>query len=82
VRFPGDRDLAAWQQTGQDAGSIVADPRFANPAAGDFSLAADSPALALGWKPIDPSKAGPRRPSTEDDLAPVPSIWPERRGAP
>ena len=82
VRFPGDRDLASWQQAGQDAGSIVADPRFADPAAGDFSLAADSPVVALGWRPIDPTKAGPRRPTIKDDLAPVPSIWPERRGTP
>ena len=82
VRFPGDRDLAGWQQEGNDAGSIVADPRFADPAAGDFSLAADSPVVALGWKPIDPTKAGPRRPATNDDLATVPSIWPGRRAAP
>jgi hypothetical protein len=82
VRFPGDRDLAGWQQEGNDAGSIVADPRFTDPAAGDFSLAADSPVVALGWKPIDPTKAGPRRPATNDDLATVPSIWPGRRAAP
>ena len=82
VRFPGDCDLAGWQQTGQDVGSIVADPRFANPAAGDFTLPADSPVFALGWQPIDPPQAGPRQPPPTDDLAPVPSIWPERREAP
>jgi len=60
----------------------VADPRFAGPAAGDFALAADSPVVALGWQPIDPTKAGPRGPTPKDDLAPVPSIWPERRVSP
>jgi len=82
VRFPGNSDLAGWQQTGQEVGSIVADPRFANPAAGDFTLPPDSPVFALGWQPIDATQAGPRRPPPTDDLAPVPSIWPERREAP
>lgn len=50
--------LAAWQQTGQDAGSIVADPLFENPAARDFRLQAGSPALARGFKPIDVSTMG------------------------
>ena len=39
----------------RDAASIVADARFVNPAAGDFRVAAGSPALALGFKnfPMD-----------------------------
>ncbi len=82
VRFPEGGDLVGWQQAGQDAGSLVADPMFADPAAGDFTLAADSPVVALGWQPIDPTKAGPRGPTPKDDLAPVPSIWPERRVSP
>ncbi len=50
--------FADWQKTGQDAGSIIADPLFENPAARDFRLKADSPALALGFKPIDVSTMG------------------------
>jgi hypothetical protein len=34
----------------RDAASIVADVRFINPAAGDFRVAGDSPALKLGFK--------------------------------
>ena len=50
--------LADWQKTGQDAGSVVADPLFENPAARDFRLKANSPALVLGFKPIDVSTMG------------------------
>jgi hypothetical protein len=48
----------AWQRTGQDAGSVVADPLFENPAARVFRLKPGSPALALGFKPIDTSTMG------------------------
>lgn len=54
------KTFAAWQQTGQDAGSKVADPLFVDPTGGNFTLRPESPALALGFKPFDPSKAGPR----------------------
>jgi len=78
VVFPGPEDLAARQSMGQDLGSIVADPRFRDPARDDFTLAGDSPALALGFVPIDPSEAGRRTPqSLSAALPPVPTIWPE-----
>lgn len=51
-------DFAEWQALGLDRDSRIADPKFANPAAGDFRLAADSPALALGFTPIDTSSVG------------------------
>lgn len=57
VTFAG-KDLAAWQQTGKEAGSLIADPRFTAPEKLDFHLAPDSPALQLGFKPFDYSKAG------------------------
>jgi hypothetical protein len=62
-----DSDLAEhgvnwsdWQKAGYDTHSVMADPKFADPANGDFTLAEDSPALALGFKPIDLSEIGPR----------------------
>jgi hypothetical protein len=38
----------------------VADPMFVDPDNGDFTLRPESPALALGFQPIDVSQAGPR----------------------
>lgn len=51
-------DFAAWQVQGKDQGSIVADPRFVDPQRGDFRLQPDSPALKLGFQPIDVNQAG------------------------
>lgn len=53
-------DLAAWQAQGFDLNSRVADPGFVDPANGDFALQPGSPALALGFRPIDLSNVGPR----------------------
>lgn len=52
--------FAQWQAGGQDASSVVADPLFADPSASNFTLLPGSPALALGFEPIDVSTAGPR----------------------
>jgi len=52
------RSLTDWQKAGHETGSIIADPKFADPKADDFTLAADSPAIKLGFKPFDYSKAG------------------------
>jgi len=60
ITFAG-KSLEEWRAFGQDAHSVVADPGFADPKKGDFTLAPDSPALALGFKPIEISGAGPRR---------------------
>ncbi len=54
-----DLTLAEWQEeTGQDRGSLVADPRFVAPEQDDFRLRPDSPALQLGFEPIDLSTVG------------------------
>ena len=58
ICYPVARDLEAWQALGGDAHSVVADPMFANPQADDYSLKPDSPALQLGFEPIDARKIG------------------------
>lgn len=49
-----------WQKRGQDLNSLVADPLFNEPGKGDFGLSPDSPAFALGFRPIDTSNIGVR----------------------
>lgn len=56
--FPDGKSFEDWQHTGQDAHSIIADPLFVNTAKDDYSLRPDSPALKLGFKPIDISRVG------------------------
>jgi hypothetical protein len=50
--------LAQWQKMGHDVHSVFADPLFRDPSKGDWRLKEGSPALALGFKPFDPSEAG------------------------
>ena len=52
--------LEAEQALGRWPGSVQADPLFADARSGDFTLRADSPAFALGFKPFDWRKAGVR----------------------
>lgn len=49
-----------WQASGFDKHSVVADPLFVDPENDDYSLKPDSPALKLGFKPIDLSTVGLR----------------------
>ena len=51
-------DFADWQTHGQDQGSIIADPRFSDPANRDFRLKDGSPALKIGFERFDYAKAG------------------------
>jgi len=58
ITFVG-KTLADWQkEKGHDANSIIADPLFVDANNLDFRLKPDSPALKLGFKPFDYSKAG------------------------
>jgi hypothetical protein len=50
---------AKWHERGHDLHSIVADPLFVAPQQNDFRLQADSPALRLGFHPIDLSHVSP-----------------------
>lgn len=60
VKFNGGT-WAEWQKRGKDRNSLYADPKFADPDKGDFRLTADSPALKLGFRPVDLTGVGPRR---------------------
>jgi len=60
-------NLSEWQAaTGNDRHSIVADPGFKDLANFDFTLSPDSPALPLGFRPIDLSDVGPRPPERRE----------------
>ncbi len=49
-----------WKAKGLDRDSLIADPRFATLTQHDYSLLPDSPALKLGFRPIDLRDVGPR----------------------
>ncbi|MBN1816198.1 MAG: hypothetical protein JW828_02485, partial [Sedimentisphaerales bacterium] len=58
---PADGSMDQWKRLYDgkfDAHSIEADPGFKDISSRDFSLASDSPALKLGFKPIDISQIG------------------------
>jgi hypothetical protein len=59
VWFAG-RSFAEWQASGQDKESVIADPLFVNPGGFDFTLRPESPALKLGFQPLDLRKIGLR----------------------
>ena len=49
-----------WRARGHDTNSMVADPIFLAPEKFDFRLKPESPALKLGFRPIDVTEVGPR----------------------
>jgi len=52
VKF-GTGSFADWQRRGYDRNSVYADPMFVDPDNFDFRLKPESPALKLGFEPID-----------------------------
>jgi hypothetical protein len=54
----GGVSFAQWQATGRDRDSRIADPQFEDAPQFDFRLKPTSPALALGFTPIDVAQAG------------------------
>jgi hypothetical protein len=59
MKFSGAA-LDQWQARGHDTNSVIADPQFVDAGSGDFRLKPESPALKLGFKPIDLSNVGVR----------------------
>ena len=57
VRFL-NLDFKAWQAKGKDTNSIIADPHFADATGRNFQLNPESPAIKLGFKPIDRQRIG------------------------
>ena len=58
ARHDGRRKASA---LGKEVGGVYADPQFEDPGRNDFRLKPGSPALALGFRPLDAQAAGPRR---------------------
>lgn len=56
-----NESLEQLKSRGYDLFSLVADPKFADPEHGDFTLSPDSPAFKIGFVPIDLTGIGPRR---------------------
>jgi hypothetical protein len=50
--------MQAWKGTGFDANSVIADPMFVDPANDNYDLQPDSPALKLGFVPIETGRIG------------------------
>ena len=57
VCFMG-RTMEAWNALGLDSHSVVADPGFADPENGDFTLKPESPAFSIGFEPFSLEDAG------------------------
>ncbi|NUM53301.1 MAG: right-handed parallel beta-helix repeat-containing protein [Candidatus Hydrogenedentes bacterium] len=54
----GGRDWTQWRTAGMDLHSMIANPLFADPDTADFDVGSGSPAISLGFVPIDDSTVG------------------------
>jgi hypothetical protein len=75
VSFAG-QNLEQWQASGQDRDSLVADPRFADPAKGDFRLAEGSPAAKVGFEPFPLTGFGRQTPASPEVARAFPRAFP------
>jgi hypothetical protein len=57
VQF-GKATLKEWRERGHDLNSAIADPFFTAPRSHDFSIRPGSPALKMGFQPIDLRRVG------------------------
>jgi parallel beta-helix repeat protein len=65
IRFAG-MTFENWRASGQDKGSMIADPLFVNADNFNFRLRPESPALKIGFEQIDTTGVGPRLPVGAD----------------
>ena len=65
MRDAGGQTAVGGRTLGFDTHSLIADPKFVDPSKDDYSLKRASPALALGFEPIDLAGIGLHR-STGD----------------
>jgi len=54
----GNKSLKEWQEEGYDLNSLIADPLFADPKNGDYSVHDNSPAFKLGFENFPMDKFG------------------------
>jgi hypothetical protein len=70
-----------YAEFGWDQNSVVGDPLFLDPAAGDFRVRENSPALALGFKNFPMDQFGVKKPSLRA-IAKTPVITPPKPAKP
>ena len=61
--------LDEWRKEGFETNSVTADPMFVDPDNDDYRLKPGSPALGLGFQPIDVNKIGLRTRKRDPDAA-------------
>eukprot|EP01083_Nonionella_stella_P066551 175316_1 len=60
VTFPYQYSIDEWTKEGKDVQNALADPMFVDADNYDFGLRLGSPAIALGFHPIDTQNVGPK----------------------